>query len=132
MLAASIAKASFAASDKEPAGSRCIFEVQSLHLSSNDLPPCQLYLNISAYEVAPVVLLNLSRSRTQASTPLRFDVVSLTICRARPCVFNAKIVYNKSLAAFSCFCSSSVPVKTKFFDSSKVILPPLSKMVIIT
>ena len=91
-----MAKASFAASDKEPAGSRCIFEVQSLHLSPNDLPPCQLYLKISAYEVAPVVLLNLSRSRIQASTPLRFDVVSLTICRARPCVFNAKIVYNKS------------------------------------
>ena len=103
-------KASFAASGKEPAGSRAIFAPHSLHLSSKDLLDVHLNLKISAYEVAPVLLLNRSRSLTQPSTPLLGTITSFTISLALPIVLTARIAYNKSFAQRAFFFLSSLPV----------------------
>ena len=46
-VAPSIARASFAGSDRAPLGSRDTFSTHSRHLSSKLLPPAQLYLKIS-------------------------------------------------------------------------------------
>ena len=98
-LTPSIAKASFAASDKEPPGSRETFSHHSRHLSSNGLAVGQVYLEISAYDLAPVVLPNRSRNLTQASAPFRVWEHSFTICFARPVVSTAYMVNKKSHAA---------------------------------
>ncbi len=83
-------------------------------------------LKISAYEVAPVVLLNRSRSLTQASTPLLGTVASFTISLTPPILFTARIAYSKSLAHLDI--SSRRPCPCRLSSSTPLLTSPRSSL----